>query len=40
MYINKITIDHNQFPTKDAYPFTLSTLQNTNAIGLKAPVTV
>lgn len=40
MYINKIAIDHNRFPTKNAYPFNLSILQNTDAIDLKTPVTV
>ncbi len=40
MHINKIKICQNQFPTKEAYPFNLSILQETEALDLTAPVTV
>lgn len=40
MYIDKITIDHNRFPTKTAYPFNLSILQNTDALELTTRVSV
>lgn len=40
MHINKIIIDQNRFPTREAYPFNLSILQNTKALDLTTPVTV
>ena len=40
MHINKIVINQNRFPTKKAYPFNLSILQNTKALDLTTPVTV
>ncbi len=40
MYINQITINHGQFPTKEAYPFSLAILQNTDALNLNRPVTI
>jgi len=40
MYINKITINHNRFPSQKVYPFHLSILQNTDALDLKTPVTI
>jgi len=40
MYIDQIIIDHNRFPTKDAHPFNLSILQNTDALKLRTRVTV
>lgn len=40
MYIDKIIIDHNRFPTIDVYPFNLAILQNTEILKLKMRVTV
>lgn len=40
MYINKIIIDQNRFPTRDVYPFNLSILQQTTELALNAPVSV
>jgi len=40
MYIDKIAIRHNRFPTKKAYPFNLSIFLETDALDLKTPVTV
>ncbi len=40
MYIDRITVNHAQFPTKKAYPFNLSILRNTNTLDFKTPVTV
>ena len=40
MYLSKVTINQNRFPTKDAYPFNLPVLQHTNVLELSSPITV
>lgn len=39
MHITRIDIQHDRFPTRDAYPFNLAILQQTGSIPLTRPVT-
>lgn len=40
MHLNKIVVDQNRFPTREAYPFNLPIFQQTVEIGLSNPVTL
>lgn len=40
MHLNRIVVDQNRFPTRDAYPFNLPIFQQPLEIGLPSPVTL
>jgi len=40
MHLSSVTINHNRFPTTDAYPFNLPILQKKHTIEFQSPVTV
>lgn len=40
MYLKKVTISHDKFPTGDYYPFNLEIFRNTNSLDLGSPVTI
>ncbi len=40
MFLKKVTILHDKFPTKAYYPFNLEIFKNTASLDLASPVTI
>jgi len=40
VFLKKATIDHNRFPTREAYPFNLEIFQRTSSLEFNTPVTI
>ena len=40
MYLKKLTISQEKFPTKEYYPFNLEIFNNTRGLDFESPVTI